>query len=559
MLGGWRVEIPCYPSRDRVLITRFLASSCFTRFLSLVPSCPDHTELNKAIGHERRIAAITNACAEFDHWDEAKHNAELQYGSANALSLLLSMSDDDDEIRMICAALEMVFRASGDVVKTSFQEVGAAIVPMLLRLLERCESGSMKHADVSILNITKVLLYFSRVTDLRVNLARHQGLLTALVRVSTSILNAECRTLRMRVLANLANAEDNKGNMLEHTGLIESVLKIAALDLSEGAREYASQALMDLASTTLNQTIMAKNDRLLGTLVKLSVIDDKAETREYAVTALQNLAFSKENRPRLATYGSGVVLEALKKTVSSDPNDKARRRAAGALTNLACDDTADKMGCHKGLLEALSDVSTKDKNSDVQERAALALTKIATNITVDMPCFNSLLDALVMAALSKHAHGIAAVLRVKARVVENRNRIAHHPGVLETLSEIVINQTGLRANKDRDNAVRALMHLTNENSNRRHMCRTAVLHALVKAAALTGSSNADARDSAVIAIERLATEHSNRSMMARHDGLLVVVALATEREAKEERMGHPKKNGQQHLAKPLLMSLLVAM
>ena len=468
------------------------------------------------------------------------------------------MSDDDDEIRMICAALEMVFRASGDVVKTSFQEVGSAIVPMLLRLLERCESGSMKHADVSILNITKVLLYFSRVTELRVNLVRHQGLLTALVRVSTSILNAECRTIRMRVLANLANSEDNKGTMLEHTGLVESVMKVAALDLSEGAREYASQALMDLASTPLNQAIMAKNDRLLGTLVKLSVIDDKAETREYAVTALQNLAFSKENRVRLATYGSGVVLEALKKTVSSDPNDKARRRAAGALTNLACDETADRMGSHKGLLETLSDVSSKDKNSDVQERAALALTKIATSVTVEMSCFNSLLDALVI-AMAKHANGVSAVIRVKARVVENRNRMAHHPGLLETLSDIVINQSGKHSAKDRDNAVRALMHLTNENTNRTHLCRTGVLNALVKAAALTGPANADTRDSAVIAIERLATEQSNRAMMARHDGLLVVIALATEREAKQERMGEKTKNGQQHLAKQLLMSLLIAM
>ena len=516
------------------------------------------TELNKAIGHDRRIAAITNACAEFDHWDEAKHNAELQYGSANALSLHLSMSDDDDEIRMICAALEMVFRASGDVVRTSFQEVGSAIVPMLLRLLERCESGNMKHADVSILNITKVLLYFSRVTELRVTLVRHQGLLAALVRVSTSILNAECRTIRMRVLANLANPEDNKGAMLEHTGLVESVLKVAALDLSEGAREYASQALMDLASTPLNQAIMAKNDRLLGTLVKLSVIDDKAETREYAVTALQNLAFSKENRTRLVTYGSGVVLEALKKTVSSDPNDKARRRAAGALTNLACEDTADRMGSHKGLLETLSDVSSKDTNSDVQERAVLALTKIATSVTVQMGCFGALLDALLI-AMSKKASGISAVLRVKARVMENRNRMAHHPNLLETLSEISINQSGRHSAKDRDNAIRVLMHLTNDNTNRKTMCRTVVLNALVKAAALTGSANSDARDSAVIAIERLATEQSNRAIMARHDGLLVVIALATEREAKRERMGEKAKNGEQHLAKQLLMSLLIAM
>ena len=85
------------------------------------------------------------------------------------------------------------------------------------------------------------------------------------------------------------------------------------------------------------------------------------------------------------------------------------------------------------------------------------------------------------------------------------------------------------------------------------------MNALVKAAALTGPANADTRDSAVIAIERLATEQSNRAVMARHDGLLVVIALATEREAKQERMGEKTKNGQQHLAKQLLMSLLIAM
>ena len=516
-------------------------------------------ELNKAIGHERRIAAITNACAEFDHWDESKHSAELHFGSANVLSLLLSMTDNDDEIRMICAALEMVFRANTDNVKSSFYEVGAAVVPMLLRLLERCESGSMRHADVSILNITKVLLYFSRVSDLRVPLARHQGLLVALVRVATSILNPECRVIRMRVLANLANSEDNKVTMLEHVGLVESILKIAALDLCEGAREYASAALMDLASAPMNQLPMARNDKLLGTLVKLSVIDDKAETREYAVTALQNLAFSKENRRRLSTYGSGVVLEALKKTVSSDPNDKARRRAAGALTNLACEETADRLGCHKGLLHTIAEVSTRDKNDDVQQRAALALTKIATSLTVNMPCFHTLLDAMVVTLCSRHIHGAAAVMRVKARLPENREAMAHHPGLLEALAEIVTDKKGIFAPKDRENCMRAIMHLTNQHRNQRKMCNKLILNALVAGASLDGDQHEDIRDSAIIAVERLATEHSNRRHMARHDGLLVAVAKATEREAKVELFGDDEKPGQSYLAKPLLMSLLVAM
>lgn len=512
-------------------------------------------DLNQAIGHDRRVAAIRNACAEFDHWDDQKHNAELHFGAANVLSLVLSMTDDDDEVRMICAALEMVHRASHENVKSSFHEVGAAVVPLLLRLLERCESGNMKHADVSIMNVSKVLLYLSRVPDLRVPLARQQGMLDSLKRVATSILNGDCRILRMRILANLANCEANKAMMYEHDGLLESILKIATLDLSDSAREYASAALMDLASSSSNQVLMAQIDKVLGTLVKLAVIEDAADTREYAVTGLQNLAFAKDNRVRLVTYGQGVVLEALKKTVSTDPNDKARRRAAGALTNLACEDTAERMGCHKGLLETLAVVSTRDRNDDVQVRASLALTKVATSISCDMSCHETLLDALVVASLSANSNSVSAVLRVKARVAENRECMARHPGILDTLADIAAGDEW--TTKDRDNAMRAIMHLTNENTNRIVMCNKVILDALVIGASLEGVDHEEIRDSAMVAIERLATEVSNRQFMARHDGLIVVIAKATERELKSEIRG--EENSKPRLAKPLLMSLLVAM
>jgi hypothetical protein len=44
---------------------------------------------------------------------------------------------------------------------------GSMMVPILLRLLEQAENSNMKHADVSILNITKTLLYISQVSELR--------------------------------------------------------------------------------------------------------------------------------------------------------------------------------------------------------------------------------------------------------------------------------------------------------------------------------------------------------------------------------------------------------
>jgi hypothetical protein len=62
-------------------------------------------------------------------------------------------------------------------------------------------------------------------------------------------------------------------------------------------------------------------------------------------------------------------------------------------------------------------------------------------------------------------------------------------------------------------------------------------------------------------MERMAMEHSNRPMMARYPGMLVTIAQATEREMKEEANGVEvfSGTGQPRLAKPLLMSLLVAM
>lgn len=514
-------------------------------------------ELNKAIGQERRIAAITNACAEYDHWDTDRHNAELQLGSANVLSLVLSMTEDDDEIRMICSALEMIFRASTEAVRKSFQDVGPAVLPYLLKSLERCENGMMKYADVSILNISKLLLYFSRVPELRVTLAQHEGVLNVMARVVTSNLKLECRVLRMRVAANLANSDSNKLPMVQYPGLLDSILKIAALDMkSESSREYAAACLMDLASSPHTQVPMAGNDKLLGTLVKLAVTDEKDETREYAVTSIQNLAFSKENRLRLVSYSSGVVLEALKKSLSVDLNDKTRRRSAGALTNLACDETADKMASHEGMIDVLAKVTTGDKNNDVQKRSCLALTKIVSSCTfTDAARFDSMMRSLVQASSSPNGTGIAAVLRVKARDTSKRESLARLPGLLEALAKMSTSED--TTHKDKDNAMRAIMHLTNESQNRQLMCNNIILRALVEASHLEGVNNIETRDSAVVAIERLATEVANRQFMARHDGLLVAVANATERESKAELAG--EKHTQPRLAKQLLMSLLLAM
>ena len=300
---------------------------------------------------------------------------------------------------------------------------------------------------------------------------------------------------------------------------------------------------------------MARNQTVLGTLVKMVLVEASALTRESAITALQNLAFTKENRSLLVSFKNGIVLAALKKALSSDPDTKARRRAAGALTNLACDETAAAMGNHKGLLDALAIVATKDESLDVQTRASLALTKIASSITVHMECQPALLDALVVASLSKASNSVSAVFRVMARSPENREVLARHPGVIDTLADVCISATAKAS--DRDNSIRAIMHLVNEDGNRQIMCSETVLTAVVAAANYDDPELDEARDSSIRAMERLATEASNRPVMAHHPGLLVSVAKAVEREDQWKQQGREAEYG--YLAKSLLMSLLVAM
>jgi hypothetical protein len=514
-----------------------------------------HTDLHRAQGPERRIAAITTACEIFDHADETKHNIELQAGAAAILAKTLGVSNDPNEIRMLCSALEMAFRAGFRQVQAAYDKSGNTMIPLLLRLLLWCETAGLKHGDITVLNISRTIMYLSRCSDLRVQLCRHQGMLDALIRVSTAVLTPECRLVRIRIAANLASCEDNKVLLYEREGLLDSIMRMAHLDLLEQSRQYAGAALMDLSSATANQASMANDDKLLGTLVKMILVEKSAVTRELVLTSIQNLAFAKDNRNRLVSFKNGIVLEALRKCLSSDTDSRARRRAAGALTNLACDETGENIGNHEGLLDTLAIVSTRDESPDVQTRASLALTKVANSITVKMECHETLLDALVVASLSTAPNSTSAVFRIKARESENRESMARHTGVLDTLTDICVS-AGAQTN-DRDNALRALMHLVNEKKNHKIMCSKAVLDALVEGANYEEKDLLDARNSAVRALERLATEFSNRALMARHSGLLIAVAKAVEREAIEDDAGKETEHG--YLAKPLLMSLLLAM
>lgn len=508
--------------------------------------------MNKHLNDDKRKEKLKHAHAKFDHWDESRHEVELNYGAANVLALGLTMTQDDDELEIMCSCLEMVFRASQNGVQAAYLKTGPSVVPWLLQLLKQAEKGTLKHTESLTMNITKIFYYWSRVPEIKMLVMRHEGVVEMLKRVTTLNVH-ESKIDRMRTITNLANSDENKIFFIEH--MLDIVLKIAVIDESDETRKCASTTLMDLTSCSDNQVKMANDDLVMGTLVKLAVSEKNPDTREAAIAGLQNLAFCQSNRARLVTYSNGVVLDAMKKVLSSDLNEKARMRAAGTLTNMSCDETAKYMGNHKGLLETLAIVSKKDDNADVQSRAAMALTKIAWSIESDTSCYKTLMDALIVASLSNSKNPVSQVLRAQARCVKNRYSMARHPGILDTLSDICLDSN--YALSDKENAVRALMHLSNEESNRKIMCKKTVLNALVACAGEGGGEWRKISESAIVGIERMATELCNREIMGRHPGLLCVVAKVTEREQKEIDAGI--ESSHERLAKQLLLTLLVAL
>ena len=128
--------------------------------------------MRKYLHDEKRKVKLTVACSEFDHWDEAKHNEELRFGGADVLCLIVVMSHDEDDIRMTCAALEMIFRGSASYIHSAFDKVAASLIPRLLQILIMCEKKMLKFPDKNILNITKTLTYISRIPELRSSLGR---------------------------------------------------------------------------------------------------------------------------------------------------------------------------------------------------------------------------------------------------------------------------------------------------------------------------------------------------------------------------------------------------
>lgn len=370
-----------------------------------------------------------------------------------------------------------------------------------------------------------------------------------------------CKCLNGAVITTLVKLSENTNDV--HVNLNVNIARSGGASLSTPksySQSYGRGGSISHSTVGLNNNTNNNEEEEESSSVasynSSSAIATATATLEHVAMALQTLAFSKENRIRLVNHEKGLVVDALLNCVRNRSNVSVRRRAAGALMNLACHETAVQLSGHLSMLSTLAMAATNDPSldSEVMSRAASALSKISDCITRDMaPSHSNLLSALVKASSGRNVDIVTAIFRYMARDEGNREVMAKHGGLVEALGTIVLRE--MASKRARENAAKTLMHLANSDENRLIMTYSRVLDNFVRVLHLEGEEIVKMRDSAITALARLAADPANRKLMARHDGLLVAMAKAVEFEIRRET----KDSNAVTIAKPALVTLLMSL
>jgi hypothetical protein len=267
-------------------------------------------------------------------------------------------------------------------------------------------------------------------------------------------------------LTNLAALEDNRMQMLQEPGLMDNVCRAVHNERSDVPKQCSALAIMNLSNGDLDHVPeMASNDLVLETLLKL-MKEDNPETRRNAVVTIFNIACSDQNTVRLARYRDGTILEALTTLVGCDDpmrvHDEARANAAETIFNMSCSEiaeTTDRMANHAGLLECLAVTLRSGEHTglEVKMYCSATLRRMAELIKYPMIAQGALLSALVKASAWTSTDCIAEAFHAQASVPDNCVIMAHHHGLLNSLSRLALTRgDGADVEKVREAAVAAI-------------------------------------------------------------------------------------------------------
>jgi hypothetical protein len=499
-------------------------------------------------------------------------------------------SDADYEISLLTACLEMVHRASNGAIAHTWHSIGMEALPILVKMIERPfhkiqtvlkRAAQLNHSaniverniaqacnrenKIVVQKVTKILAVYSLIPEAKIAMTNCPGLLSILVKITdTHNLNrmkggaGSMRPVTKRMLnknAELPITDDPSIEFQTATGGngIQGSSAGLGLYMTEAARFNAIAILTNLAAVEHNRMTMLSEPGLVDNIARVVHNERSDVARQCSALAIMNLTYGdREHVPELA--GNELILETIIKLIKDD-DPETRRNAAIALFNVACADlNTIKLVRYKGgiILEVLLHcINPDDTNGGAESRPMMRRNSTSSNIeTANDEVSTNAAEALFNISCSS--------------IEETTNRLAEHPGLLETLAMTMRSPVASREVKlycaatlrrmgeiihaprksqleflsalvkasmwTRTTCIaEAFLSQAKVSSNRAIMVEHhGLLSALSKQALAVGGVDCDKiRSVAVSAIEHLSRESSNRQHLSQHEGIMLAMTRAS--------------------------------
>eukprot|EP00588_Corethron_pennatum_P003705 CAMPEP_0194282644 /NCGR_PEP_ID=MMETSP0169-20130528/23557_1 /TAXON_ID=218684 /ORGANISM="Corethron pennatum, Strain L29A3" /LENGTH=539 /DNA_ID=CAMNT_0039028031 /DNA_START=274 /DNA_END=1893 /DNA_ORIENTATION=- len=414
---------------------------------------------------------LQEANVAFRHDDESRHDEEISEGAATTLykrlALELRTNGSDKNVKLTTVALSMVYKCSKPALVDSFEDIGSGLLTVFLQLIKVAIDGKAYDSCVALKHVTRTILIFSQVNELKNTLVRHDGLVRGLVRVVNNREIADARVDAMHAIAFLIFEDTNIEVMARIPGLLDMLTEVAVhKDEKLQIRQWSGAAMWNLACCPSNKVILASHLSCLRAILFL-LKTTCSVTIGYAVSIVKQLATEDDNKLIIVNYNNGSLLRALVSIATKDnvglPNLEITHKAVHALYYLISNQTAVDACKHSplsdkntGLMVTLTSLVIDSPDTEVREAALSGLTTISIALSDGTCQFETLLQCLVKLLNSGRVEpttmALAAFRKISAED-QNHFGMVNCLGLLETIGGFILHNAEIGHSERMENAM----------------------------------------------------------------------------------------------------------
>ena len=327
-----------------------------------------------------------------NHYDEEKHDTEIELGADQDLYQLLvdAVSDDKGElairdpskftsrqrqqIGIICKTIEMLYLCSKEKAEMSFNRIGSDLLDVLSVILSTelhthslYNQRAIARNDSTVKVVTRIISRFARLHLAATEMAQHRLLITHLegiVECSKGTISFESQHNALWILANVACDKKNSIFLLStNKRLLHTLAGVAndpgnIIDPQSRSTYCHSYQAIQLQRTALRcllnlsfveetaDQMMNHSITFLPSLCQIialptapfrnipGVMEIIVQVKRYACGVLHNLSNASDDiRKRLCLFEDGVLMKSLREATNND-DVVVQRKATLTLANL---------------------------------------------------------------------------------------------------------------------------------------------------------------------------------------------------------------------------------